>query len=107
MTVRALVDSGADFSVLPIKLASILDVRLEQCREMACGTAGGPGVVLVRDLPLEAEIESLGMRFAMRAAFTEHVSMTLLGLDDFFRVFRVTFDHANESFSLQPYDRRG
>lgn len=62
ITVRALVDSGADFSIMPTSFARILGVKLTECDSMACETAGGPGIVHVHPIPLEAEVERLGVR---------------------------------------------
>ena len=100
---RALVDSGADYSVLPAQFAPHLGVDLAQCREEPCITAGGRGTVKIRDIPLEAEVQVLGIRFAMRAAFSEYAPVVLLGRDDFFNEFRVTFDHRRETFRLEMY----
>jgi hypothetical protein len=60
--------------------------------------------VLVHPVPLEAEIQAMGVRFPMTCAFTEHAVTILLGREDFFRTFRVTIDEPAESFTLEKYD---
>jgi Aspartyl protease len=79
LAVRALVDSGADHSILPTRYASHLGVDLAACEHVPCTTAGGTGFVLVHPIPLEAEIEAMKVRFAMKPAFTAHGRTILLG----------------------------
>jgi hypothetical protein len=100
-TIRALVDSGADHSVFPKSYASHFGVDLAECEEVASGTAGGSGIVLVHPLPLEAEIQAMNVRFAMKSAYTERGSTVLLGREDFFKEFRVTFDEPAQTFMLE------
>jgi hypothetical protein len=64
-------------------------------------TAGGGGVVLVHPQPLEAEVQAMSIRFAMKSAFTERGNTILLGREDFFRDFRVTFDEPAQAFTLE------
>src|SRR5438270_886035 len=62
LTVRGLVDSGADHSILPTSYASYLGINLTACDEVPCTTAGGTGVVFVHRVPLEAEVEAMHLR---------------------------------------------
>jgi hypothetical protein len=96
-----LVDSGADYSILPTSYARYLGVDLEACDERPATTAGGTGTVLVHPLPLEAEVQAMNVRFAMKSAFTEHGSTILLGREDFFKEFRVTIDEPAQTFTLE------
>jgi hypothetical protein len=102
--VRALVDSGADHSIFPSVWAKEFGINLAKCKRVRCNTANGPSFVHVHDISLEAEIESMDVRFAMTAAFSKHASMILLGRDDFFKLFRVTFDHAEKTLTLERLD---
>jgi hypothetical protein len=101
VAVRALVDSGADYSILPKGYASYLGVDLDAAEELPSTTAGGSGVVLVHPLPLEAEVQAMSIRFAMKSAFTERGNTVLLGREDFFQEFRVTFDEPAQTFTLE------
>lgn len=97
--VRALVDSGADYSILPTSYAHYLGVDLDACDERPATTAGGTGKVLVHPLSLEAEIEAMNVRFAM--AYTKQGNTILLGREDFFKEFRVTIDEPAQTFTLE------
>jgi hypothetical protein len=101
--VRALVDSGADFSLWPLTMAGLLGRNLDECEDIACVTASGAGVVRVHPIAIEAEVPGLG-RFAMRAAFAEHAQTILLGRDDFFSTFKVSVDQRSEQFTLERYE---
>jgi hypothetical protein len=98
------VDSGADYSIFPAYLAPSLGVNLDECREEPCVTAAGVGTMKIRDLPFEAEIQAMRTRFAMKAAFNEDASVVLLGRDDFFQEFKVSFDHRALLFTLEKYE---
>jgi hypothetical protein len=50
---------------------------------------------------LEAEVEAMSVRFAMKSAFTEHGNTILLGREDFFNEFRVTIDEPAQTFTLE------
>jgi len=58
-------------------------------------------MVYLCPLPLEAEIQAMHLRFAMKAAFTDHATTILLGREDFFSRFSVTFDEARQTFALE------
>jgi hypothetical protein len=96
-----LVDSGADSSILPISYASYLGIDLAACERIPCMTAGGTGFVLVHAIALEAELEAMNARFAMKSAFTEHGDTILLGREDFFSQFRVVIDEAEQTVTLE------
>jgi hypothetical protein len=96
-----LVDSGADHSILPKSYASYLGVKLADCEERPCTTAGGSGTILVHSVPLEAEVQAMNVRFAMTSAFTEHAVTVLLGREDFFKTFRVSIDEPAQVFTLE------
>jgi hypothetical protein len=50
---------------------------------------------------LEAEVEAMNVRFAMKSAFTERGNTILLGREDFFKEFRVTIDEPAQTFTLE------
>lgn len=101
LAIRALVDSGADHSILPTRYASYLGVDLAACEHVPCATAGGTAFVLMHAIPLEAEIEDMNVRFAMTSAFTEHGHTILLGREDFFSGFRVVIEEAEQTVTLE------
>lgn len=54
-------------------------------------------------LPLEADVEAMSVRFAMKSAFTEHGNTILLGREDFFNEFRVTIDEPAQTVTLEKH----
>ena len=56
---------------------------------------------MVHPTPLEAEIEAMKARFAMKSAFTEHGHTILLGRKDFFSGFRVVIEEAAQTLTLE------
>ncbi len=100
----ALVDSGADYSILPHYLASALGVNLDECEKCPCITAAGDGFVLRHHMPLEAEIQAMRTKFAMTSAFSEHARVVLLGRADFFSRFEVSIDNRRQVFTLHDYE---
>lgn len=99
---RAIVDSGADKSFLPVAIASHLGIDLAQCVREDCNTAGGVTTTYVWQAGLEAEIQAMRMKVHLKTTFSE-TPFVLLGREDFFSAFRVAFDQRNEAFTLEPY----
>ena len=87
--------------MFPKSYAGRFGVDLAECEEIPSGTAGGSGIVLVHSLPLEAEIQAMNVRFAMKSAYSEGGNTVLLGREDFFKEFRVTFDERAQTFTLK------
>lgn len=100
---RALVDSGADNTLLPPRMARQLGVDLSACRPEGSTTAGGESSVLVHDGRFEVEIMGVTFSIVARFATDDDVPAILLGRSDFFATFRVSFDERARRFELTPY----
>jgi hypothetical protein len=108
VTVLAVVDSGAHRSIFPLQIATDLGIQVNELLE---DPNGGLGVgsafrlwvstVSVRagvglfELDADGHDQPWGPGFSFHPAFTEH-DVFLLGRDDFFRVFTISFDHSED-----------
>lgn len=97
----ALLDSGAELTVFPKKWMTFLGITLADCDPHSLDTADGAGRVdVVRDQKVKLTV--CGHTFEIAAAFSE-TTVALLGRDDFFSRFRVTFEHWDERLRLEPH----
>jgi hypothetical protein len=105
VTIIAMVDSGAFTTCLPLEVAADLGLGDDELGEDAEGGFGvGSAFRFWRStMPinggvgrstLQGTIEPWGPGFGMAPVFTEHDSF-LLGRQDFFTAFGVTFDEGN------------
>jgi len=99
----ALVDSGADATMLPGPLAKALGIDLvNDCIEEKGTTAGGPTTNYVYSAGLDAIV--MGEKIHLNATFNEGLEVVLLGRCDFFALYKVSFDERAQQFSLERYD---
>jgi hypothetical protein len=101
---RALVDSGADHSLMPLSWLPTLGLRVGDCREEPVITASGVGRMLQNEATVDVEIIGRSRATTIRAWFAEGVPFMLLGRADFFRAFRVVFDERAQTVALAGYD---
>lgn len=102
LTIKALVDSGASFSVFRAEIIEYLGVPLERGTRLYLEGIGGR--ILGYRHHLKARVGE--KRFLFTVVFSQElsVSFNLLGRDNFFRQFRVTFDERERRVSLRDYD---
>lgn len=108
---RALVDSGCSSTTFPAEWAATLGIDWEECTPIPGITASGaddaedqtlwprvwaPGV----DAILMGEKVHLSAMFRIVQVGTVPI---LLGRDDFFAHYRVSFEHRDRRFFLEPY----
>jgi len=91
------VDSGASYTTMSYRLATLLGLAVPEASSRApLVTAGGSGLATVRDGELHLRFPQFpGSTFRLYCVFVDGMSETtpvLLGLNDFFDAFRVTFD---------------
>lgn len=96
----ALVDSGADWSVIPLELAPRLGVDLGECRHVPGHSAGGRTEFYEWEGKLTAEL--MERQIPLHVMFGA-VPIVLLGREDFFANFQVSFDQRGKRFTLVPY----
>ncbi len=101
LTIKALVDSGASFSVFRAEVLDYLGLPLERGARVYLEGIGG------RILGYRHRVAArLGeVRFPLTVIFSQElaVSFNLLGRDNFFRQFLVTFDERQHTVRLHSY----
>jgi hypothetical protein len=91
--------------MFPAPMAASLGIDLaSDCEERPCSTAGGEVTQHVYDSGLEIEIQAMGRRVTVSAAFNPALPLVLLGRLDFFSQFKVCFDERNRTFTLEAYE---
>jgi hypothetical protein len=99
--VIALVDSGSDCACFPLSLARGLGIDLSSCELRTGRTAGGPNDQYWWRPGIRGVVAGHQVHFT--GVFTD-TPFALLGRQDFFRAFAVTFDQRTPSFTLTRYE---
>jgi hypothetical protein len=99
--VLALIDSGADMSVLPYEFANVLGIDLSTCDQTSVQVASGTSSMYV--CPSGITAEAFGVSFQLNGVFAS-TGIPLLGRLDFFSRFLVEIDQRNHKFKLRPYN---
>lgn len=93
---EAIIDSGADFTILPIEVAGILDIKLDRHTKATFHGAGGnPFPVYPSPINIEHILRQSGFRtinWQTKVFFAESQPAILLGHKGFLEKFRVTLD---------------
>lgn len=93
LTVRALVDSGATFSVFRPEIADFLKIKIEKGQQMYLEGVGGRILGYLHTVKVAVGGKSFPCKFVFSREFT--VSLNILGRDNFFSEFLITFDEEN------------
>ena len=106
----ALVDTGAEWSVMPLDVGKRLGVDLSLCKQTE-GQAGAGAATqwwwgqspdgLARVRPM---IRTAGWEVPIAPMLTERIDVVVLGRRDFLSSFRFAIDERAQTFSLDPYD---
>ena len=101
LTVTALVDSGASFSVFRAEVLEHLGIPLERGKRVYLEGIGGRILGYLHRLPIQVG----NLRFSLAMVFSRElsVSFNLLGRNNFFQRFVVSFDERGRTLHLQPY----
>jgi hypothetical protein len=104
---RALVDSGCDVTSFPADWAEELGIELSDCPTFAGLTAAGKDSddenLQPRECPDGVDALVLGQKIHLHAVFRPGLPIILLGREDFFRYFKVTFDQEAMIMRLESY----
>lgn len=95
----ALIDSGATISIMQENVAKDLGIDIEKGTEIFIGGVGGR----IKGYVHEVIIEIAGNnKFKLQTIFSReyHVSFNLLGRNEFFEKFKITFDEKNKVVEL-------
>ena len=103
----ALVDTGADNTLMPLKLAELAGIDLTSVTpDTIGGIDGAPIAVFYVKIYIEiAHIKMPTLRWPALVGFHEGYQ-TILGQNGFLEHFRVTFDRAKKTFSFRPNNPR-
>lgn len=100
LTVKALLDSGASFSVFRAEVLAYLGMSLARGQRLYLEGIGGRILGYRHAVPAQVGTT----KFSLSIVFSEEltVSFNLLGRDNFFQHFLVTFDERARVVRLQP-----
>lgn len=97
--VNMIVDTGADYTILPKFLAQILDINLKKdCRVISTEGVGGKQSVFLAKDKVRAKIGQFE-RLIPLGFLNDNYIPPLLGRQEFFETFRVVFDKFQVTFS--------
>lgn len=98
-----LVDSGADCSLFPGAWAPLLGIDLrEDCSRAHGRDAGGTSLRYFYEPGIDAII--MERKIHLRAVFADRTPVVLLGREDFFQHFKVSFDQRGLTFTAEAYE---
>lgn len=93
---EAVIDSGADFTILPIEMAGILDIKLNlRTKTTFHGAGSNPFNVYLSPIEIEHILRQDGFRpiqWKTRVFFAESQPAILLGQKGFLEKFKTTLD---------------
>lgn len=99
LVVKALVDSGASFSVFRPEIAEFLGVSIENGKAFYLEGIGGRILGYLHVLNARVGSRSFRCKIVFSREFT--VSFNLLGRDNFFENFLITFDEQKKKVILR------
>ena len=101
LTVKALVDSGASYSVFRAEVLEYLGIPLRRGERLSLEGIGGRILGYRHRIPAQVG----ATRFLFTVVFSQElaVSFNLLGRENFFQQFLVTFDERGRSIRLRRY----
>ena len=97
---EGLIDSGASFSVFSADIAEYLELPLETGSVVHLSGIGGRILGYRHEINLAVETVTFRAVVVFSADFIS--SFNLLGRDNFFEQFRITFDEKQSSVDLDP-----
>lgn len=98
LTLKALLDSGASFSVFRPEVAEYLKIPIEKGKPFYLEGIGGRILGYLHTLPVSIGKKKFRCKIVFSKEFT--VSFNLLGRDNFFENFLITFDERNHKTML-------
>lgn len=107
----ALVDSGADTSLFDIAIAKQCGVKIDD-HPVKYNRGAGGFIFQVWDFPIMARFQNLNFQLkaswcSMREPKTGRLlSFNLLGRNDFFNTFEITFDQPNKRMRIVPFGKK-
>lgn len=99
LKIKALVDSGASFSVFRSEIADYLGIPLKKGRPIFLEGLGGRILGYLHKIPVKVG----GKNFICKIIFSEEfrISLNLLGRNNFFLPFLITFDERGKKIIIK------
>ncbi len=96
----ALIDSGASVSVFQAAIAKLFGIFINSGELVTLETINGKVVAYVHEFPIDFG----SFKFNCKIAFSEELTtgFNILGRDNFFKFFKITFDELNKELVLEP-----
>ena len=93
----ALLDSGADYSLFSLEVAEKLGIKVEKGKRISLqGVAGEPFTGYLHEVPVQVEDVILKCKIVF-----SKVRATLLGRDNFFLPFLITFNEKHQKVTVE------
>lgn len=101
--VIALLDSGADLSIVPEDMAELLDLDTSMPSDKSKGIGGEVEVKTTKmNIELRKTHETYSFQIPVQVVLGDSKLPVLIGRAGFFDRFRITFDQRNQVISLKP-----
>ena len=101
LIVKALVDSGASFSIFRPEIADYLGIKIEKGKLIYLEGIGGRILGYMHDLSLRLGDKIFTCKIVFSHEFT--VSFNLLGRDNFFLPFIISFNEKDQKVSVKSF----
>lgn len=98
ISVSALVDSGATFSIFRSEIAEYLEIDIEKGASLFLEGVGGRILGYLHNIPVQVRETQFDCKIVFSREFT--VSFNLAGRDNFFQQFAITFDEKQKQLIL-------
>ncbi len=97
--IDAVVDSGAKMSVFQVGIAKALKIKMEKGKKILLQSLSGNMIIYEHKIPVKV----YGIEFMLKVGFSRQpsASLNILGRDNFFKVFSVTFEEKKRKLILK------
>jgi len=96
---KALIDSGASFSVFRAEVADYLGISVEKGKPIYLTGIGGRILGYLHKIPIEVGVKKFICKIVFSKEYT--VSLNILGRDNFFLPFLITFNEKEKKLILK------
>jgi hypothetical protein len=101
---HALIDTGAEYTLLPTRLAEVMGVHLDECQPKESRATVGGHVIREAVFAGGVLVDVAGCQVRLHAGFGENPwDWIILGREDFLRAFDARFDQRNYRMLLTPF----
>jgi hypothetical protein len=97
--VKALIDSGANISLFSKHIAEVAGIKIEKGKKIVIFGIGGKITAFLHEIPIRVNNYQFDCKIAFSAEVPPYTN--LLGRDNFFIPFLITFDEKNQRFFIE------